>query len=222
MLLLACRVVNFTVLRNTEYTETIKSKDPVLMLLGPRLLCVNPIYSEHSLGTSTSRPIPSGVDGSVQVHPHKFHRFLPPPSPTPSVATIYAPITFGSPSITLLRPRSWGANPERGYDERGVGANQYPDLIGSGSLLKKNGNGPLRVNVKRVLLTGEPFKIHKKTATIRWMFFKPEDVRYFAPIPLRTKYGRTGHIREPLGTHGRFKAHFDGPIGQMDTIMMVS
>ncbi|PWN25208.1 DUF663-domain-containing protein [Jaminaea rosea] len=213
-------VANFTVLRNTEYTETVKSKDPVLMLLGPRLLCVNPIYSEHSLGTSTSRPIPSAADGSVQVHPHKFHRFLPPPSPTPSVATIYAPITFGSPSITLLRPRSWGATPERGYDERGVGANQYPDLIGSGSLLKKNGNGPLRVNVKRVLLTGEPFKIHKKTATIRWMFFQPEDVRYFAPIPLRTKYGRTGHIREPLGTHGRFKAHFDGPIGQMDTIMM--
>ncbi|CAO1622414.1 unnamed protein product [Parajaminaea phylloscopi] len=213
-------VVNFTVLRNTENTSTIKSKDPVLMLLGPRLLCVNPIYSEYSMATSTSRPVPSGPDGSVQVHPNKFLRYLPPPTPTPAVATIYAPITFGSPSITLLRPRSWSDMPERGYDERGVGANQYPDLIGSGTVLKKNGSGPLRVNVKRVVLTGTPFKIHRKTATIRYMFFNPEDVRYFAPIPLRTKYGRTGHIREPLGTHGRFKAHFDGMIGQMDTIMM--
>ncbi|CAO1616791.1 unnamed protein product [Sympodiomycopsis kandeliae] len=213
-------VMNFSVLRNTEYTETVKSKDPALLLIGPRLLCVNPIYSEHSLGTSTSRPVSSSADGSVQVHPHKFSRFLPPPNPTPSVATIYAPITFGSPSITLLKPRGWGAQGESGYDERGVGANQYPDLIGSGNLLKKNGNGPLRVNVKRVVITGEPFKIHRKTATIRWMFFNPEDVRYFAPIPLRTKYGRTGHISEPLGTHGRYKAHFDGPIGQMDTVMM--
>lgn len=213
-------VVNFTVLRNTEYTAPIKSKDPVLMLLGPRLLCVNPIYSEYSMSTSTSKPVPSGADGSVQVHPNKFFRYLPPPTPTPAVATIYAPITFGSPSITLLRPRAWQEVPERGYDERGVGAGQYPDLIGSGSLLKKNGSGPLRVNVKRVVLTGTPFKIHRKTATIRYMFFNPEDVRYFAPIPLRTKYGRTGHIREPLGTHGRYKAHFDGMIGQMDTIMM--
>lgn len=212
-------VVNFTVFRNTEYTSTIKSKEPVLMLLGPRLLCVNPIYSEYSMSTSTSKPV-SNVDGSVQVYANKFLRYLPPPTSTPAVATTYAPITFGCPSVTLLRPRSWSDLPERGYDQRGVGANQCPDLIGSGSLLKKNGGGPLRVNVKRVILTGTPFKVHRKTATIRYMFFNPEDVRYFAPIPLRTKYGRTGHIREPLGTHGRFKAHFDGMIGQMDTIMI--
>lgn len=47
-----------------------------------------------------------------------------------------------------------------------------------------------------------------------------DDIEYFAPIELYTKYGRTGHVKEALGTHGYFKAHFDGPIQQMDTVCM--
>lgn len=77
---------------------------------------------------------------------------------------------------------------------------------------------PTRIIAKRIVLTGHPFKVHKKTATIRYMFFNRDDVQYFQSVELHTKFGRTGHITEALGTHGYFKAHFDGPIQQMDTV----
>jgi pre-rRNA-processing protein TSR1 len=128
---------------------------------------------------------------------HKFHRFVQHGSP--AVGTTYLPVTFGSSTpALLLQPESL-------------------DLISSGSLL---GSDPTRVVAKRIILTGHPYKLHKRTATIRYMFFNTEDILYFKPIELHTKKGRKGHIKESLGTHGFFKAMFDGPIDQMDTICL--
>jgi pre-rRNA-processing protein TSR1 len=75
-----------------------------------------------------------------------------------------------------------------------------------------------RVIAKRAILTGHPYHIHKKVVTVRYMFFNREDVEWFKALPLWTKRGRSGFIKEPLGTHGYFKATFDGRINPQDAI----
>ncbi|GJJ06491.1 hypothetical protein Clacol_000683 [Clathrus columnatus] len=182
-------VINFTVQRNTEYTLPVKSKDPMVLCVGPRRFRTNPIYSQHTRG---------GGKGANNVH--KFERFLQPG--VTCVATTFAPVIFGKQPCMLLKETA---------------DVQEPDLVAMGSFLNTD---TTRIIAKRIVLTGHPFKVHKKTATVRYMFFNPDDISYFAPVQLHTKHGRSGHIRESLGTHGYFKAHFDGPVNQMDTICM--
>ena len=54
---------------------------------------------------------------------------------------------------------------------------------------------PDRIIVKRIVLTGQPFKAKRKKATVRFMFNHPDDVRWFRPVELWTKLGLRGHIR---------------------------
>ncbi|KAL0575681.1 ribosome biogenesis protein tsr1 [Marasmius crinis-equi] len=178
-------VLNFTVQRNTEYDGSVRSKDELILCVGPRRLRVNPIYSQHTRG---------GGKGVNNVH--KFERYLR--HGITSVATIYGPVVFGKQPCILLR--------ESADSQVAMGTFLDPDTT--------------RIIAKRIILTGHPFKIHKKTATVRYMFFNPDDIDYFKPVQLHTKHGRVGHIRESLGTHGYLKAHFDGPINQMDTVCM--
>jgi len=182
-------VLHFSVQRNTECEESVRSKDPLTLCIGPRRFCTNPIFSQHLRG---------GGKGVNNVH--KFERYLRHGGTT--VATTYGPIVFGKQPCMFLKETD---DP------------QAPHLVAMGTFLSPD---PKRIIAKRIVLTGHPFKVHKKTATIRYMFFNPDDISYFAPIQLHTKYGRTGHIRESLGTHGYFKAHFDGPINQMDTVCL--
>lgn len=75
-----------------------------------------------------------------------------------------------------------------------------------------------RIIVKRAILTGHPFKVNRRTAIIRYMFFNPEDVNYFKPLQLRSKLGLRGHITQSVGTHGRMKCSFDKQIKSNDTV----
>ncbi|CCL98709.1 uncharacterized protein FIBRA_00713 [Fibroporia radiculosa] len=157
----------------------------------PLILCVGP--RRLQINPIYSQHTRGGGKGANNVH--KFERYLR--HGVTSVATIYAPVVFGAQPYT-----------------QSVAA---PHLVAMGTFLHPD---TTRIIAKRIILTGHPFKVHKKTATVRYMFFNADDVNYFKPIQLHTKHGRTGHIRDSLGTHGYFKAYFDGPINQMDTICM--
>jgi len=174
-------VLNCNIQRVQTYEEPIKSRDPVVVSCGIWRRTVRPIYSENSAGSDK----------------HKYERFLLPGRW--SVASMYAPLTFGSNVPVLL------FNP------------QSNELMASGSVLSAD---PDRIVLKRVILSGYPVRTKKSWAVVRYMFYKPEDVRWFKPVDLWTKYGTSGRIIESIGTHGLFKCTFEKHIKQNDTVCM--
>lgn len=168
-------------------------------------LFTDPVKSKQELefhvGFRRFRGRPVFSDQNLKSDKHLLQRFLP--QNGWSVATTYGPTTFQPASVLIFR-----AN----------GTLMSNELVASGTL--KNVN-PDRIVLKRVVLTGVPVKVKKRKAVIRYMFHSAEDVRWFKPVELTTKQGVSGHIKESLGTHGDFKAIFNKPIKQHDTVCLV-
>ncbi|EFX06206.1 pre-rRNA processing protein [Grosmannia clavigera kw1407] len=116
--------------------------------------------------------------------------------------------------VSFVGPVTWGFVPTL-FFKRTKSDTVPLQLAGIGTSLAPS---TARVVAKRVVLTGHPYHIHKKVVTIRYMFFNREDVDWFKALPLWTKRGRSGYIKEALGTHGYFKATFDGRINPQDSI----
>ncbi|KAI1210656.1 DUF663-domain-containing protein [Annulohypoxylon truncatum] len=142
--------------------------------------------------------LPGNTDNDV----HKYCRYLHPGQS--AIATFTGPITWGSVPTLFFKRTSV-------EDGNGLPL----QLVATGTARAPSTS---RVIAKRVILTGHPYHIHKKVVTIRYMFFNREDVEWFKALPLWTKRGRAGYIKETLGTHGYFKANFDGRINPQDAV----
>jgi pre-rRNA-processing protein TSR1 len=183
-------VMNFTFTLSSDYPSPIKSKEEMIMQCGPRRSVINPLFSQT---------------GNTPNNVHKFARYVHPGQTV--MATFIAPLTWGS-VPTLFFKQSQVVDDE---------CKSTPPLvlIGTGTSLPADFG---RVITKRVILTGHPYKIHKKLVTVRYMFFNKEDVQWFKALQLWTKRGRSGYIKESLGTHGYFKATFDAKINPQDSV----
>ncbi|PVH14626.1 uncharacterized protein CXQ87_002773 [Candidozyma duobushaemuli] len=194
---------------------------------------VNPfvVYSllqhEHKLAVANfsfttwedyEKPVPSGEQLIVQygfrrqvINPrfnqasnpsnnvHKSERFAH--QGELSIATTIAPPIFHNAPAIFFKTTSEGGL----------------ELVGQGTFLNCDHT---RVMAERVVLTGHPVKIHRRLVTVRYMFFNSEDINWFKAVPLFTKSGRTGFIKESLGTHGYFKSTFDGRLSAQDVVAM--
>ncbi|KAK3314934.1 hypothetical protein B0H66DRAFT_521133 [Apodospora peruviana] len=181
-------VVNFLINLSSDYPTSIKAKEELILQCGPRRLVINPLFS---LGGNTPNDV------------HKYCRYLHPGQS--AVATFMGPVTWGAvPALFFKRPAADSSEQSLSLT-----------LVATGTALAPSTS---RVIAKRAVLTGHPYHIHKTLVTVRYMFFNREDVEWFKALPMWTKRGRSGYIKEALGTHGYFKVTFDGRINPQDSV----
>ena len=161
---------------------------------------LEPLIVQHGARRYTINPLFSSASKSPN-NVHKFERFLQPA--TIAVASCIAPTDFSQSPAIFFKPSS--------ADPKGI------ELVGQGTFLNADHT---RILAKRAILTGQPFRFHRSVVTVRYMFFNPRDIEWFKSIPLFTKSGRSGFIKESLGTHGYFKATFDGKLSAQDVVAM--
>jgi pre-rRNA-processing protein TSR1 len=185
---------NYSILVSSEHEAPIRSKTEMIVQCGPRRMVINPLFSQA---------------GNTPNNVHKFDRYLHPGHS--AIASFIGPLTWGNVPLLYFERTTTHTDPE----DLTAAPTTSLRLIGTGTSLPPSTN---RIIAKRVILTGHPYKINKRIVTVRYMFFSDGDVRWFKSLPLWTKRGRSGFIKESLGTHGYFKCTFDGKINPMDAV----
>lgn len=145
----------------------------------------------------TGRPVFS--QNNLNCDKHKFERFLPQGGAF-FAASVFGPVTYTPCPVLVFRHH-------RGKKE----------LVATGSMIGADAD---RIVVKRIVLTGYPVRVHKRFATVKYMFYDPEDVKWFKPADIVTKHGLNGKIQESVGEHGTMKCLFNAPIKQHDTVCL--
>lgn len=133
--------------------EPIQSKESMLFQAGFRRFSATPIYSEFNADSDKM-----GNKGKA-----KYCKFME--LKTDVVATVYGPLMFGPVPVLQFRIR-----------QVDMGRPYAAELVASGSLLSVDPSRPI---IKRILLTGQIYKVHKRTVKVRYMFFSTEDIEHF-------------------------------------------
>ncbi|CRK34444.1 hypothetical protein BN1723_004073 [Verticillium longisporum] len=189
-------VVNYLINLSSDYEKSVKSKEELIVQCGARRFTINPLFSQ-----------PGNTPNDV----HKYCRYLHPGQS--AVATFTGPVTWGAVPVLFFKRTT--PNAEAAQSEEEQASDVGLTLIATGTALPPSTS---RVVAKRVILTGHPYHINKRIVTIRYMFFNREDVEWFKALPLWTRRGRSGYVKEALGTHGYFKATFDAHINPQDAV----
>lgn len=172
-------ITHFKIKRHEEDRNVVPSKAILEFHVGFRRFLTRPIFSDDYLHTNKA----------------KFYRYLP--HDTKVMASAYMPVCFPNSQVIVFR-RGEGQSQEIEIDYD----SQEPVLVAQGTVIDPD---PLKIILKRIVLTGYPTKCKRKRAIIRYMFFNKEDIRYFKPVELYTKFGLRGKIKDSLGTHGLIK-----------------
>ncbi|GAA57513.1 pre-rRNA-processing protein TSR1, partial [Clonorchis sinensis] len=175
--------------------EPIKSKELMVFQAGIRRFITAPIYSTQTTNAHEKA---------------KYETFFP-AIHSGVVASVYAPVMYSPVNTLQFRIRV-------DEDEYGdLSAPYIGELVATGGLHSVD---PTRLIVKRIFLSGHPYKIHQRRVVVRFMFFNPLDVEYFKTVKLQTRSGAVGHITDSVGTHGAMKCIFDRPLKASDVILM--
>lgn len=101
----------------------------------------------------------------------KFMRYMR--SDMPAIATAICPIVC-APCKVLC------------FTENSLKSDSVDIVAATGVAMPPN---PLKVILKRIILTAYPLKCHKKKCVARYMFFDPKDIKYFRPVEIYTRHG---------------------------------
>eukprot|EP00804_Cyclotella_cryptica_P010399 CCRYP_018154-RB/>CCRYP_018154-RB protein AED:0.42 eAED:0.42 QI:0/-1/0/1/-1/0/1/0/203 len=125
----------------------IKSKDVLTFRCGWKTWQGRPIFSQNNLNSDK----------------HKFERFMPLDGAF-FACTMFGPVTYTPCPVLVFREAA----------EFGEGVGKRRELLAHGSMIGADAD---RIVLKRIILTGYPTRVHKRHATVKYMFYNPEDVK---------------------------------------------
>merc|ERR1712046_208752 len=149
--------------------------DEMVVVAGFRVFKARPIYSTDD----------------IRADKHKLERFFHVGRNV--IASMYMPICYGP--LPLLMFRESPAAEQAKEERNDTPTRTQLELMAVGSFRCVD---PGRIILKKIVLSGYVNKVHKNKAVIKYMFYFPEDVLWFRPLELWTKYGRRGRIKEAV------------------------